>query len=230
MPFTTEDVEAILNGRKTMARRIMKHQPPIGNYKIGTNVTGSRCKENGMLHWLGVDEKVPYKVTDGNQPYFKYPYQVGDIIWVRETWQQECIEVDCDSSTWAATSFQSTGQYVYKADGKELDSKSLSFSKWKPSIHMPKDACRLFLEVIDRKIERLQDITKIDAINEGVEFSFFNEAKFYKDYEYERFLHINPKSAFATLWYNINGLKSWQENPFVWVYTFKITERPKGFC
>ena len=156
MIFSTPMVQAILEGRKTQTRRIMKHQPPLGNYKFGINVTGTRCKENGLFHWIGIDEEMEYKVTDSDQPYFKCQVNIGDIIWVRETFSTGNIE-----------NGKHTG-FRYKADDESFN------VKWKPSLFMPKKACRLFLEITDIRIERLNDISESDAEKEGINLVDYN--------------------------------------------------------
>lgn len=220
MIFSTPMVQAILEGRKTQTRRIMKHQPPLGNYKFGINVTGTRCKENGLFHWIGIDEEMEYKVTDSDQPYFKCQVNIGDIIWVRETFSTGNIE-----------NGKHTG-FRYKADDESFN------VKWKPSLFMPKKACRLFLEITDIRIERLNDISESDAEKEGINLVDYNCYENYlvkKDWNYQgnnqRNFHMfqDPIGSYASLWAKINGQKSWDDNLFVWVYTFKVVERPEGF-
>lgn len=220
MLFSTPMVQAILERRKTQTRRIMKHQPPLGNYKFGINVTGTRCKENGLFHWIGIDEEIEYKVTDSNQPYFKCPFNIGDIIWVRETFYELTADV-------------LKGKYFYKAD---LEKMGWTF-KWKPSLFMPKKACRLFLEITDIRIERLNEISESDAIEEGIksvgkdiEFcGTFYLGSYFENYSKEGYSFLKPVESFRTLWEKINGIGSWQTNPFVWVYDFKVVECPEGF-
>ena len=109
--------------------------------------------------------------------------------------------------------------------------------KWKPSLFMPKEACRIFLEIEDVKVERLQDITEEDAINEGI-FDMYrgkgiigNAYRNYLDKEggYDS-VADDAIHSFQTLWQKINGISSWDDNPFVWVNSFKSIERPSNFC
>jgi hypothetical protein len=97
---------------------------------------------------------------------------------------------------------------------------------WKPSIFMPKAACRIFLEITDVKVERLQDISEEDAINEGVELLPNNRYKYYLS---EYFDCINAVHSFQTLWKSINGAESWEANPFVWAIEFKQITKPENF-
>ncbi len=152
--FSTPMVQAILSGRKTQTRRVIKRFTDFG-------------------------------ITD-HCAYGK----VGDILWVRETWQKvEHPEL----------------KYRYRAD--HLNPTSVT---WKPSIFMPKDACRIFLEVTEIKVERLQDISEEDAIAEGVEVPTYKETELAK-----------YKTNFSILWEFINGEESWESNPWVWAITFK---------
>jgi hypothetical protein len=137
------------------------------------------------------------------------PYgKVGDILWVRETF----CDMDC-----------SINGFAYKADFKNDCS-----WKWKPSLFMPKAACRIFLEITDIRVERLQDISKEDAISEGIEkFDGENNWKGYFKGDYAYFK--NPILSFTSLWRSINGFDSWDANPFVWVISFISIEKPNDF-
>ncbi len=129
--FNTEMVQAILDGRKTVTRRVVKF--PEGQ-------TG-RLPSNGARDYLFYPGGIKYP-----------PYQVGDILYVRETWFE----------------FRGGG-YAYAADATESSKmfrKELGY-KWHPSIHMPKEAARIFLRVTDVKVDRLQCITREEALREG---------------------------------------------------------------
>jgi hypothetical protein len=139
----------------------------------------------------------------------KSPYNVGDVFWVRETFTE-----------WPKGDFQF---YASTALGEEL-------GKWKPSIHMPKEACRIFLKIKSIRVERLQDISWIDADSEGVKNDGFFEGLYnYLDYLQNIFHFISPIRSFMTLWQSINGKESWDTNPFVWVYEFEQIEKPLDF-
>ena len=126
--FNTQMVHAILDGRKTQTRRIVKPQPQSYSF----------------------DGRV-YVFNEGELP--KPQYQPGDILYVRETWAENTIP--------------HSGNYAgieYRADyygGRE------PILRWRPSIHMPREAARIFLRVTDVRVERLQHITRADAISEG---------------------------------------------------------------
>jgi hypothetical protein len=145
--------------------------------------------ENLKTEWANaLKEKCPYGMA-------------GDILWVRETWQY--VEFGREPEEQG---------YVYKAsnNGKDWQDNDTEW-KWKPSIFMPKAACRLFLKITGIRVERLQDISDEDAAAEGVS------------------IHPSARMAFASLWDKINGKNNWNSNPFVWVISFESTNRPKGF-
>lgn len=206
--FKTEMVQAILEGRKTQTRRIIKLRdgflPECESISYGIEIDKQGEWQQGK----------PDKVMDFSKtfPYWqelKPKYKVGDVLWVRETWNNSL----------------NSNEYCYKADTDNpiyLDKKW----KWKPSLFMPLDACRLFLKVTNVRIERLQDISNQDAINEGIEPKKIESVTFFKDYGYNNFIHRNPKSSFATLWFEVNGKESWEQNPFVWAIEFERCQIP----
>lgn len=188
--FSTPMVKAIKSKRKTITRRI---------FKVGKEIV------NHPQETVSFDYEIQEAVYNslGGQSWYKCPYgQVGDIIWVRETF----AEANC--LTKGGNEFS---HYVYKADGDPLH----NHFKWKPSLFMPKSACRFFLEITDIKVERLQDISAEDIKAEGVTYTM--------DY-YPILLE-----QWESLWVKINGQKSWDENPFVWTISFKVVECPYGF-
>lgn len=135
------------------------------------------------------------------------PYKIGDILWVRETFWFDIL----------------AQEYEYKADEKPY---MKLFTGWKPSIHMPKEAARIFLKVKNVRWQRIQDISETDAIAEGVKLYDTNR---YKDYEDLNNSFLHARISFASLWESINGKNSWQKNPYVWVYDFEQVEKPADF-
>lgn len=200
--FSTPMVQAILKGRKTQTRRIIKPQPLRQLFDVN------------MGYWSE-------EPTDLKQPYIKSKYKVGDIMWVRETFAiKKPIDAEQDWET-----------FGYKSDGYEL----MPDEKWKPSIFMPKEACRIFLEVTDVRVERLQDISNEDALKEGISNHYLLKSNGYTHYTRpDKFIPIGSEDAertsFFSLWMSINGADSLDKNPWVWVYEFKRIERPSGFC
>lgn len=185
--FSTPMVQAILEGRKTQTRRVMKPQPfqhdsgwwiyegfrPKARYNSGSRAANFPPNEWDML----------------TSPYGC----ISDRLWVRETFL-ETISTDDKI------------HYEYRADYSKTMADDVC---WKPSIFMPREACRIMLEVTDVRVERLQDITEEDAIAEGTV-----RIHRYKTMVWE----------YETLWESINGKGSWEKNPWVWVIEFKKIE------
>lgn len=175
--FSTPMVQAILKGQKTQTRRIAKI--PEGTVK---------CWHDGG-EWI-----VENDLGNCWQESIKPKCEVGDLLWVRETWR------------WFG--YDDTKHVVFKAGRNVNDAVVDSPShkqQWKPSIHMPKAAARIWLRCTGVRAERLLQITQDDAVAEGVKFS--------PPFAIE---------AFRSLWQGINGVDSWHENPWVWVYEFEV--------
>lgn len=216
--FSAPMVQAILEGRKTMTRRLFKyngmgqHHEPIPHHV---------CKDGGgdWIAWSGGGDKLsPNFDWDKktlelypNGGGIKCPYgKPGDRLWVRETWGNEY-----------------GGGYLYKASHEHM---TPGDNRWRPSIHMPRAASRILLEITDVRVERVHDISEADAISEGVE-SWVEDRMKSRPTHYKIYYQTNPKDpdfysstakvSFETLWQSINGPESWNENPFVWVITFK---------
>lgn len=192
MIFNAEMVRAILDGRKTQTRRMVKL--PLKDPMFGCEIAG--CEINGLL-------------KDG---YSMGPIRVGDIIWVRETW----AAVDwCDKSKpsdfGSAVWYQATNSGPHAAAA--IPYKTDKRGKWRPSIHMPRWASRIDLEVTAVRVERLQDISEEDARREGVKPT----APIYGDCGGHA--HEGHKDAFRTLWQSIYA--NWETNPLVWVREFR---------
>ena len=207
--FSTLMVKSLIKGTKIKTRRIVDIQDHSLDY-MGV-VTGWE-KKNGTIAFGKKEHKEICQII-------KPKAKIGDVIWVRETFN---------------TNYNNTG-FIYKADF-ENPAKNKQF--WKPSLFMTKKACRLFLKIIDVKIERLKNISEEDAEFEGVNVIDYNCYENYmvnKDWFYnsmnQKSFHMieDPIGSFASLWTKINGLDSWGKNPYVWVYTFKIVECPLGF-
>lgn len=198
--FSTPMVQAILEGRKTQTRRLVKHH---------LDDRGTRTTNVPFEDWHGKEVVCPYG-------------KVGGIVYVREAWNVEQYPV-------APEGDHDELLYFYRATEKVYTD-----MRWRPSIHMPKEAARLFLKITDIRVERLQDIQPDDAAAEGIEFvsedlspHVDGPVKFYKDYSpgCGTFEHANPVESFQSLWHFINGPESWNANPFVWVINFERTEK-----
>lgn len=199
--FSTPMVQAILDNRKTMTRRLIKPQP-IDNIEVDGNFFEGNhkgyVKVDGHPNWR---EQFVHEFSK---------YKVGDVLWVRETFNGD-----------------HKGYPVYKADVTENLSEFISKGiKWKPSLFMPFAACRLFLKITNIRIEQLHDITNEDAIAEGI---LKNDNGSFKNYKFigDSIIGDNAaKNSFFSLWMSINGSNSYLANPWVWVISFERCEKP----
>lgn len=202
--FSTPMVKAILSGKKTMTRRLVKPQP-IDNEEVDGNFYEGNHK--------GFVRKDIHHYWKENFIRKFSPWQDGDKLWVRETWAK------------------SEDKYYYAASVCSPKYDKLD-SGWKPSIHMPREACRIILEVKDIRLERLHDIDSSDAIQEGIEMvDPFHYVDYFSGYHgFDSLGHTTSMygekltgevSSFASLWSKINGLDSWTSNPWVYVIEFK---------
>lgn len=199
--FNTEMVRAILDGRKSCTRRIVKHD-------VKAILNSPYHKEHPEVE----DKQIISKLC---MP----PHQIGDILYVRETW------------------YKGLERYMYRADYSDTekfyrDGKEIEM-KWHPSLHMPKDAARIFLRVTNVRVERLQEITEDEAVKEGVYQSNCKEcnAPFGCDACPDE--GYNEIDGFADLW-NSTIKKSdldrygWDANPWVWVIEFERCDKPES--
>ncbi|ELY6326610.1 hypothetical protein [Cronobacter malonaticus] len=193
MIFNAEMVRAILDGRKTQTRRIMKPQPeacPRGGHWWPSNVFKTMLHveeemQNGKGGWDGlVGDACPFGA-------------VGDRIWVRETWARYNID-------------QSSHDMAYRATTPEDWPEE---GRWRPSIHMPRWASRITLEITGVRVERLASISSDDARDEG-----------YPAARAEDGGNIDPWLWFRDLWDGIYPEYSFKANPWVWVIEFKRVE------
>lgn len=215
--FSTPMVHAIFDGRKTQTRRTRGleeiNKNPDDWHFAGIYVTD--CGELGDT-FQNCEEFARIKC-----PYGK----PGDRLWVRETW------LDLEEEHIGIYGLRiDTSPYVYKADiyawleyARQEYIKDGYPYQWKPSIHMPKAAARIWLEITDISVERLQDISKEDAIAEGIE----PVADGYKNYMPKlsgtsQFCWPTAYHSFQSLWESINGAESWDLNPWLWVVKFKV--------
>ena len=180
--FNTEMVRAILEGRKTVTRRVVKPQPPA------TSVVRKRSCAWDWSFWADCDM--------GH--LMKPPYHPGDILWVRETWAKSMA-----------------GTFMYRADDK-----AIMVERWHPSIHMPREAARLFLRVTDVRVERLQDIDDDGAKAGGANYQDG------KNVGWEEKMRRTAIDRFAEIWDNTIKpadlhLYGWEANPWVWVIEFE---------
>lgn len=197
--FSGAMVRALLAGTKTQTRRALKVQPldilPMKGDKAGRE-------------WIGLMQNPP----EAKGVMFRCKFGVpGDRLWVRERWRK-------DGVLWhyAADGLMVPDQRDYDVRATFARRAPLSESayKWKPSIHMPRCAARLFLEIACIRVERLQDISEADAKAEGCCVPLI----IYPDEPRESYSYA---TAYRSLWESINGPGSWAANPWVWCLTFK---------
>ena len=205
MVFNGEMVRAILDGRKTQTRRIMAPQPADDIERcIFPNPEAIGWKSS-LRHKRG-----------STTAHFCHYGKPGDRIWVRETFQGPLFDYDLmDSYCKDSTPFEKPEFCVYKADGvpapEFYDADDELHCRWRPSIHMPRWASRILLEITDVRVERLKNISDGDAIREGCSVTDMKSGDCVAD-------------VFARLWESIYGAESWQANPWVWVIEFKRVE------
>ena len=215
--FSTPMVQAIMEGRKMMIRRVII--PP--SWSTGTH-------DDFELDHYGDIEAICE--ATGCFAIIKPKYQPGDILWVRETWNG--IRLGLGTEYW------------YKADEPNDADDGVLREKWRPSIHMPKEACRLFLRVTDVRAERLQEITAGDCIKEGIDWqdvtpcvgAFDNHRP---DIDYDDVVGQAQEAqeremirdSFGKLWDHLNAKRGygWDKNPWVWIYMFERIDKPEGW-
>ena len=195
--FNTKMVRAILDGRKTCTRRIIKPQPQS---RLCYTFAGCNCGTWGYPsktahEILGDEYRYQKDITDEElKRMWNPPYHTDDILYVRETWKK------------------APNGYYYYEDWQKNDIADIT--KWHPSIHMPKEAARIWLKVTDVRVERLQDMTDDDAEAEGC------------------FDYTSTALGFPDVWDGTikkSGIDryGWDANPWVWVIEFERCEKPK---
>lgn len=235
--FNTDMVQAILDGRKTATRRVMKPANPFRNKE-------GYCLGNGL--WIDGYSKSDepnghikdYSISSCwmTKRYYidRYAqYRIGDILYVRETWGWEpCWDCGMDTEEYGCPyeyarvynqKKREYGCYCYKASmeaGEEL-----SVDTWHPSIHMPKEAARIWLRVKGVRVEQLQDMTLDGFLSEGVCLNpeAFNDPEN---------AYGQAKRIFTDIWNSTirkqdQDLYGWEANPWVWVIEFERCEKPK---
>ena len=182
IPFSAPMVRAILAGTKTQTRRLWKLPRGCDWYAEMGGERDGWFVDQGQPWWLHVSEcRCPY-----GQP--------GDRLWVREAWARTTV-------------FPGSEIIVYR----EGDNRTDYGGPWKPSIHMPRAASRITLEITGVRVERLQGISRGDAMAEGCPFPNMAQGD-------------DPRQWFADLWTQINGPGSWDANPWVWCIEFRRLE------
>lgn len=219
--FNPEMVRAIIDGRKTMTRRIMKVQPESNQLGLLLITDSTKHSDIGKYHWAESN-------ATGNHvrsKFFLCPFgAVGDRIWVREAFFPAPLEMQ------SAPPRKTMWNIAYR-DGVQMDKLApaeynptiYNYERWTPSIHMPRWASRILLEITDVRVERLNAISEEDARAEGIiDGGCLNCG------EPEPCGCANPEpdatDAFAYLWQSIYGQENWNANPWVWVISFERIE------
>ena len=237
--FNTQMVRAILNGSKTQTRRLIKRRYDntvleMKTDKYGTRLIEIQKDEEGVTFGKHEDGSTWRKLRAYIEP--KPAYKRGDILYVRETWNYGYVDSDCKECCHPECWFEEDdykkkdshprfiiNRFWYKADkDDEADMDGLG-GRWRPSIHMPKEAARIWLRVTDVRLQRLQDISSEDVDAEGC-----------KEWAYSTTTGELLPSAptwFEILWDETVSEKDkkeygWDANPWVWAYTFERIDNP----
>lgn len=231
--FSAPMVRALLDGSKTQTRRVCKPAEAAGlSYVVGINDPrdfGQRPLEVPGSGWFGDEE--------GDVQFYSPYGRPGERLWVRETWGVVSNAWDDDGNLveWVpdrpATAINEmrfgsgyySGHAIYAADGShewagDDDGGGEPRSAWHPSIHMPRAASRILLEIVSVRVERLQDISEADAMAEGAQPVLVPP-------DGGSCPHVE---GYRDLWEQINGTGSWAANPWVWVVEFRQVERIGG--
>lgn len=238
--FNTQMVRAILNGSKTQTRRLIKRRYDntvleMKTDKYGTRLIEIQKDEEGVTFGKHEDGSTWRKLRAYIEP--KSAYKRGDILYVRETWNYGYVDSDCKECCppeywFEEDDYKKQGshprfiinRFWYKADkDDEADMDGLG-GRWRPSIHMPKEAARIWLRVTDVRLQRLQDISSEDVDAEGCKEWAHSAAT-------GELLPSAP-TWFKILWDETVSEKDkkeygWDANPWVWAYTFERIDNPR---
>nr|DAJ18890.1 MAG TPA: hypothetical protein [Siphoviridae sp. ctQHO9] len=247
--FNTEMVRAILDGRKTCTRRVIKPQPQSGLcYTYGgshKSCIGKWTYPNRGAHKLwGEEYKLPENIKDEElSKRWNPPYHTDDILYVRETWERfECWNCEgdergnCPNEPQKSVLDKTCGCYMYRATNEISGD-----ARWHPSIHMPKGAARIWLKVTNVRVERLQEMKPVDVIKEGAYPDCWDCLNTYGEsgsqccygteeqcsqcdevmMEWEKLWNFTIKKSDLDRY-------SWDANPWVWVIEFERCEKPEG--
>ncbi|MEF3027238.1 hypothetical protein V4B64_20370 [Klebsiella pneumoniae] len=243
MIFNGEMTRAILDGRKTQTRRVMKVQPESNQLGLLFITDSTKHSDIGKYHWAESN-------ATGNHvrsKLFSCPFgAVGERIWVRETWATLGNEDGCyvDWEDNLCKGDERSAARIYRASCEQRPgdyglwsipddaywkphTKEHKFGgAWRPSIHMPRWASRILLEITDVRVERLNAISEEDAEAEGIDMEALYDSQDCYDCIANHNMTGRPTvtGAFKYLWESIYGEEGWKSNPWVWVIEFKRVE------
>lgn len=223
--FSSEMVRAIIDNRKTQTRRILNPQPP------------EWCDEGGWTMFTppgSISFRGTHPTEGYGEKFIKARFEQGMHLWVRENFRihdadgtKRGISYNADPEDSAVTWLESGEPWESAIEAMGID----AFGKFepngvsRPSIHMPRWASRLTLEVTRLRVERLQDISEADAMAEGIYNPRADSGMWFTSNGTDRF--CNAITAYWKLWEEINGVGSWERNPFVFVIEFRKLEQPR---
>lgn len=242
--FSTAMVQAILEGRKSMTRRVVKYPKKITNPVVGWSAFTDAADREFCVR--GIHENGQY-----GESFFKQPYCKGDVLWVRENWRvhnwfpddgemgigfmvgqhvQTCYDLpeEMYNRLWeqSCSDLAKAGYEIGTDENySDYDVKDL---RQRPNIFLPKEGARIWLEVSKVRVERVTDISADDAVAEGIYREWDGSHYWYLNYlrdnvnDEAHMMKGLPKSSFQSLWMKINGADSWDDNPWVWVVEFKV--------
>ena len=222
--FNAEMVRAILDGRKSCTRRLVKPQPDEKHtYPLGFVTDSTEKKEVGCFGF-GIGE------YGGSIQYAKPQYHTDDVLYIRETWTEECgkyyYRADYDSDYLDPCETLSGGYPASCRNHPGCDGCMATSTRihWHPSIHMPKEAARIWLRVTDVRVERLQEITAESALTEGADKYIHANGTLNEDQTITSFIGIWN----STIKESDLDRYGWDANPWVWVIEFERCEKPEG--
>lgn len=234
MIFNGEMTRAILDGRKTQTRRIMKIQPEHSGLGLRRVIDSKNGSDDGKYFW-SLSDACGLKIRSKS---FTCPFgSVGDRIWVREAFRVHSRATDVATLVYKASERNSWTEQTHRVP-VSVCNKPATPEKWTPSLHMPRWASRILLEITDVRVERLNAISEEDAQREGVHTEVWDQTVAARNYavrddffqfwsdDMPHYVEMNQlyRSSFRSLWESIYGEEGWKSNPWVWVIEFKRVE------
>lgn len=206
--FSAPMVRALLAGTKTQTRRVAKVENTMGH----ASISGPRKGKYSRVYLLDKEHDLR-EVTN----VCRYG-QPGDRLWVREAF---CPIYPQDPTYNGGNPIEYDYAATYTHGYRLGDSLGIK-KKWKPSIHMPRAASRITLEIFSVRIERLHEISDADALAEGI--TPLVNGRYPCKFDDGKMECMSPVTAYASLWISLNGGDSWAANPWVWVVEFKVVK------